>query len=338
MHFVQTRIATIDVYGVFFIMLMFYFMYRYYTLNFYMDGFKATLKPLAWCGVIFGLGVASKWISLYAGAGLAVILFITLYERYREYARERKQLAANLNKELGMNSPESLQITTKFPRYTIWTLAWCLLWFVFIPFVIYIASYIPFMMVDGPGHGLRDVFTYQKNMYNYHSQLVAVHPFASTWIEWPLMIQPMWYYGGQDLLAGQTSRIIAFGNPAVWWLGIISMIAAMLIGMWKRDRRMIFLMIVLGSVYLPWVLVTRLTFIYHFFAVVPFMILCTTYLISYLKEQSAYKYKRWVHVGMYTYLTIVVVLFAMFYPVLSGAVVDHEYTRTFLKWFGQWPI
>lgn len=38
MHFTQTRIATIDVYGVFFILLMYYFMYRYYTMNFFTDG------------------------------------------------------------------------------------------------------------------------------------------------------------------------------------------------------------------------------------------------------------------------------------------------------------
>ena len=75
MHFTQTRIATIDVYGVFFIILMYYFMYDYYCMNFFDDGLKATLKPLAIAGLFFGLGAASKWICIYAGGGLAVILF-----------------------------------------------------------------------------------------------------------------------------------------------------------------------------------------------------------------------------------------------------------------------
>lgn len=87
MHFTQTRIATIDVYGVFFILLMYYFMYRYYTMNFFTDGLFATLKPLAWAGVFFGLGVACKWIGIYAGAGLAVIFFTSLTQRYMEYRR-----------------------------------------------------------------------------------------------------------------------------------------------------------------------------------------------------------------------------------------------------------
>ena len=32
-----------------------------------------------------GLGIASKWTGIYAGAGLAVLFFITLYKRYSEY-------------------------------------------------------------------------------------------------------------------------------------------------------------------------------------------------------------------------------------------------------------
>lgn len=73
MHFTQTRIATIDVYGVFFILLMYYYMYQYYRMNFFSDGLQKTLRPLALAGIFFGLGAASKWICFYAGAGLAVI-------------------------------------------------------------------------------------------------------------------------------------------------------------------------------------------------------------------------------------------------------------------------
>ena len=75
MHFTQTRIATIDVYGVFFILLMFFFMYEYVRQDFYTAPLMDKLKPLALSGVAFGLGCASKWIGCYAGAGLAVVLF-----------------------------------------------------------------------------------------------------------------------------------------------------------------------------------------------------------------------------------------------------------------------
>ena len=53
MHFVQTRIATIDTYAVFFILLMYLFMYLFVT--------EGRLRDLALCGISFGLGAASKW-------------------------------------------------------------------------------------------------------------------------------------------------------------------------------------------------------------------------------------------------------------------------------------
>ena len=80
MHFVQTRIATIDSYSVFFILMMYGFMYLYYERSFHRQSLRQTLWPLMLCGVSFGLGAATKWICLYAGAGLA-ILFLDVYKR-----------------------------------------------------------------------------------------------------------------------------------------------------------------------------------------------------------------------------------------------------------------
>ena len=68
MHFVQTRIATIDTYAVFFILLMYLFMWRFVS--------SGKWRYLALSGIFFGLGAASKWTCIYAGAGLAVIWLI----------------------------------------------------------------------------------------------------------------------------------------------------------------------------------------------------------------------------------------------------------------------
>ena len=76
MHFVQTRIATIDTYGVFFILLMYWFLYIWLEEE----------KPwaLALSGVFFGLGAASKWICLYAGAGLGLLWLLHWLRRFAE--------------------------------------------------------------------------------------------------------------------------------------------------------------------------------------------------------------------------------------------------------------
>ena len=63
MHLTQTRIATIDSFATLFILLMYLFLYRYFT--------EGRLRHLAACGVTFGIGAATKWTCLYAGAASA---------------------------------------------------------------------------------------------------------------------------------------------------------------------------------------------------------------------------------------------------------------------------
>ena len=85
MHFVQTRIATIDTYGVFFIILMYLFMYLYISES--RDG-EEKLLYLFLSGLCFGIGAACKWTCLYAGAGLAVIWAIFRISRRKWEKRE----------------------------------------------------------------------------------------------------------------------------------------------------------------------------------------------------------------------------------------------------------
>jgi len=323
MHFTQTRIATIDVYGVFFIILMYYFMYQYYCLNFYQVKLSRTFVPLFFSGVFFGMGAASKWNVLYAAVGLALILFAVLARRFIEC----------LGGDHGQEPGEPGASPALFCSCTVKTLLFCVVAFIIVPGMIYVLSYIPFMRVPGPGHGLFDVVTYQKHMYTYHSQLEATHPFSSPWWQWPIMLKPIWYYGGQRFLAGDNiSSIVAMGNPAVWWPGIFAVAAGLIVGIVRRSRVVFFLFAGLASVYVPWIIAPRkLTFIYHFFPAVPFIILFITFILKILKE----RFSR-MRFCVYGYLAIVLILFAMFYPVLSGAVVSKSYAALFLRWFKSW--
>lgn len=333
MHFAQTRIATIDVYGVFFIILMFYYMYRYVNLNFLVDGLKKTLVPLFLSGLFFGLGAASKWISIYGGAGLALIYFIHLGGRYKEYIAAKRKLRQQMDGSVS-EDPMRDRIVRTFPKNLMLTLLWSIVFFIAIPLIIYVLAYIPYFMVPDKHHGLADLIEAQKYMYNYHKNLVATHPYASPWWQWPIMLKPIWYFQGEDLPDGLISSIVSMGNPAVWWIGVGAVLFAAVIGFLRKERLVLFLLIALASEYLPWVLVPRLTFIYHFFASVPFIILLTTYILKDIREQVRNVRRYWMFV--YSYLAVVFLLFAMFYPILSGAFVSKEYAAYFLKWFPVW--
>jgi dolichyl-phosphate-mannose--protein O-mannosyl transferase len=302
-------------------------------MNFFKTRLKETLVPLLFCGIFFGLALACKWIALYGGLGLAVIFFTSLGQRACEYIKARRILTTRKAEVPKQQHRQSKAVTDSFFPNTVLTLLWCILVFVLIPAVIYALSYIPFLMVPGPGHGLSNVLTYQEHMYNYHSKLQATHPFSSAWWQWPIIYKPVWCYGSTEALGpGNISSIVIMGNPAVWWIGIPAVAATAAIALHKKENRMYVVLVGVASQYLPWALSPRkLQFIYHFFATVPFMVLCITYVLMNLsKKIPKFKYV------IYVYLAIVLALVIMFYPVLSGAVVSKSFVAVYLRWFKSW--
>lgn len=335
MHFAQTRIATIDVYAVFFILLMFYGMNRYVNMSFHKQSLGKTLVPLFWAGLFFGIGISTKWIVLYGGAGLAVMLFLSLHARYREYAAAKRRLKAASEDELPEHHELYRRIEQGFWRKTIITLGACCIFFILIPALVYTVSYIPALAATEGGFQLGNLIQAQKDMFDYHSRLVGSHPFASPWWEWPLMKRPVWFYSAQGeaggLAAGMVSSIVTMGNPLIWWAGIIAMAAAFWLTLKRKEYGRYVIWIAFLSQYVPWMLVTRETFLYHYFAMVPFVIVAIVYVTSIAEQKwPQFRYVR------YALVSIAVLLFVMFYPVLSGMEVNSGYVEHILRWFPSW--
>ncbi|MEL7609829.1 MAG: phospholipid carrier-dependent glycosyltransferase [Bacillota bacterium] len=317
MHFAQTRLATIDVYAVFFILLMFYFMYRYYTMSFLKHSLGATLKPLFFAGLFFALGAATKWIDIYAGGGLAVILFTSLAQRYREYRALGKERMPEYYKKLAA------------------TLACCAGFFIVIPIAVYLASYLPYVLSE-KHYDLAGIWGVQKFMYNYHSTLEATHPFQSSWWQWPFTIRPIWYYWSGISETGLASSISSFGNPAVWWVSTIGL-GVLTVKLLRRELRVnrgLFVILVgVCANFLPWVLVSRCTFIYHFFATVPFIIFGAVWLLWQFELRMPHLV--WLRRVKWIWMALCLVLFIVFYPALSGMEVPAKYLAA-LEWMPTW--
>ncbi|MNN79052.1 hypothetical protein D3C81_1956630 [compost metagenome] len=99
----------------------------------------------------------------------------------------------------------------------------------------------------------------------------------------------------------------------------------------RKEKSLYMLWIAFFSQYVPWMLVPRETFLYHYFAMVPFMILAIVYVMKLLdsKVPGAAKIR-------YAYVALAAVLFIMFYPVLSGMQVSADYVNIVLRWFPSW--
>lgn len=349
MHFVQTRLATIDVYVTFFVLLMYFFMYCYCQKSFYDTPLSRTFLPLGACGVCMGLGIACKWTGIYAGMGLALLFFATLLRRYREY------LYAKADPWGSTDGISHERILLDFLPHTVKTLVFCLLFFVAVPALIYLLSYLPFVSHTGEGLFARMLHN-QSDMYRYHSGLDATHPYSSPWYQWPVMERPIWYYSsvvsGSYGNGGLREGISAFGNPLVWWPGIPAALYTLWLATKKKDRTAAFLLTGYLAQYLPWFFVSRITFIYHYFPSVPFVALMIVHSLLRIngrpeKEFHERSLSRRTGKELPTreflpaavlYGASVILLFLLFYPVLSGQAVDSSYVDRWLRWFDSWVL
>lgn len=320
MHYVQTRICTIDTYSVLFIIMMYLFIYRYMAQD-YDTPLRKTLPPLILSGLSFGLGAAAKWTSVYAGAGLLILYIVHLVRRYRHCKAKGG----------------------KFSGFLIGTLAVSALSYLIVPFIIYYLSYIPYGNAYGYGSGLSSVFKSgywemfignQKHMFTYHSGLDSEHPYSSTWYMWLVNARPILYF--RAYLENDTKSLFAaFNNPVVSWGGLLAIISVIISFVKKRcDSRALMIAVGYLSQLVPWIIISRIAFSYHYFTCTVFLVLALCYVLNNIWDREYGKYKP----AVYGFTGAVVVVFIMFYPVLSGMVVSNQYASTFLRWFPSWPV
>ena len=319
MRFVQTRIGTIDTFSVLFILLSFFFMYRYITTD-PAAPFKKSLLSLALSGLFFGLSFSIKWTGFYAGAGLLVLYIIRLVQLGLYYSSTRKY---------------------GFIDYLLKTLLFSVLFFVVVPAVIYYLTYIPYGLARGMSISegmLWDpdyfaiIWSNQLSMFNYHSKLVAEHPFSSYWWQWVLNIRPILYES--KVLDNTRATFGSFGNPVIWWGGMVAMIIMAVRVFTHRDGKALFILIGYLSQLLPWVAVSRIVFIYHYFPSSLFIILALAHLFNTIVEQRDSVGKSVV----YGYTALAGIIFIIFYPMLSGFYLPGWYYKDILKWFVTWPF
>jgi len=329
MHFVQSRIAVIDVYVVTFIILMYYFMYQYYKTSFYDTKLGKTWIMLLGAGISMGLGIACKWTGCYAAVGLAVIFFIIVYKRRKEYKYALQDREGETN---GIKHSYIIEVYKPYLRKTI---LFCCVVFILIPLIIYTISYAPFRLQDNPDAGIIErIVENQKDMFNFHSTLKLENGHSSKWYSWPVIWKPI-YYSSTILSSTQRQGINAMGNPLIWWVGIPAFIYVVINIFKKKEKKALFIAISYLSQYLPWIFISRMTFIYHYFASTPFVVIMIVYMFKDWLEEEENKRKKAYLIG---YVVLTVILFIMFYPVLSGQTVSAEYVKNWLSWLSQWNL
>ena len=315
MHFVQTRIGTVDSFLVLFCLTSFLFFIKYLQQPIE-EKIKKKMIPLLLSGIFWGMAISVKWTAAFWGLGMGII-YITKF----------------------------IIDTIKTKKFDIKLILWSILSFIIIPMSIYIASYIPIMnnknatvyyQEDNNSkgktiyiHNIETFFQYQKAMYKYHSELTAEHPYSSPWYDWPTMKKPMWFYIGrfQDDSVG---TIACMGNPAIWWIGIVTTAFTLIYTLIKRDKKGAILIAMIAATWLTYAKIGRIMYIYHYFITLPFVMLTIIFTISKLA-----KWKKQLDYIMPALTLIFLCNFIYFYPIYSGKPVNIDYIKK-TEWQETW--
>lgn len=288
MHYTQTRIGTLDAFLVFFILMMYAFMAFYTRCR----SPRARKICLLISGLSMGLAIGTKWSGCYAALGLAIFYFADLI---RDWLKKEPALRhQRLNECL-----------------------WCILCFILIPVTIYLIAYIPYVRCMAGERGfLETVLTHQQTMLGYHTGSAThfVHPYSSKWWTWFLALKPVFYY---YQAVPKTIYLYGTGNPLIWGIGLLGCLYTLFKVFSDHDQNARLIAIGYFSQLIPWFLITRDTFLYHYFPMVPFLILGLGYLLknAFRNSQGKKWRKRW----CLTFLILVILCFVLAFPFLYGS-------------------
>lgn len=259
---------------------------------------KEKHTQLFYSGLFFGLAAAVKWAAIFTSIGYILLLCYLIVTRHVVIQRF------------------TLKKVVLYGLFSYGIIAG----------IVYLMTFPQMYQNTG---GLQQVIDYNLNMYHYHATLVQTHPYSSPWWSWPLDIKPMGYY--KQYNDEMLSTISAFGNPAIFWVGIIAIAYLLVRFINKQTLEIALIVFAFVGLYLPYIFIGRLMFIYHFYYAVPFLMLAIVAMFKDMMEK--YTFMKYVYIA---YLTTVVGLFMAFYPVLSGYSIEQSYVDNWLRWFHAW--
>jgi dolichyl-phosphate-mannose-protein mannosyltransferase len=193
------------------------------------------------------------------------------------------------------------------------------LWFFILPPIIYVASYFQMFLT---GHDLGTFWGMQQQMWWYHTQLVADHPYTSKWWTWPFLIRPIYLYTSEEI-NNMVARIYAFGNPFVFWFGLASVATSLIYSFVEKNKKLGLIIFAYLIFFVPWAMSPRIMFLYHYLPSIPFMCIGVGYVLR--RNPWLIKY----------FFGVTVIAFIYFYPHFAGLQVPLWLDQSYY-WVSSW--
>lgn len=241
MHFTQTRVGTVDSHLCLFTILSYLFMLRFINKK------EDKTLHLFLSGLCFGCAVSVKWSGMFGGIGLAILFFSNL--------KKLKKIWPWIFKGL--------------------------LFFVFVPLVIYLTSYLAFSKTT-KAETIQDVYEQGVHLFEYHSNEKTPHESASPWFTWPISLVGFPFYSSED----GSKTIGLFGNYVLCYISVVALFITVFFAIKKRDKISIWILIAYLSLLLPYAFISRPMFLYHYLSASVFAILAVVNMIKNFPESK----------------------------------------------------
>lgn len=177
------------------------------------------------------------------------------------------------------------------------------------------------------------VYSWHKLALSSHTRKNLSHSDSSKWYTWPLMYKPVWmHFKVIDNTNKKATCIVALGNPVIWWLATLAVLFQLCLLKYKKDKITFFLLSSYLISFLPYALIKRPMFLYHYL---------TTYFFSLIILEhtfvSLYKEKGFMK-PIIEFLSVVIVLvFFYLYPFVNAYPVSYSQYQHRL-WLESWKF
>lgn len=339
---VMSRVALLDVFLAFFILLGFWFVL--FDHRQHMARLERALAgvgeapwwgPMRWnrpwlvaAGISLGAATAVKWSGLYVVAGVGIYVVVT-------DAMARRRL------EVGMWPVDAVrQGVVSF------------LALVPTAFVVYLSSWTGWLLstngymrqsaVAAPATGLwswvplplQSLWNYHEAMYRFNVGLSTPHSYQSPAWQWPLQVRPtsMWWQQSGDTV----EAISSIANPLIWWGGVAATV--FLLYLFVRTRRAAYAFVLTGvaATYVPWLLYpTRTIFQFYTIAILPFLVIAIALAARRIVAASTPERRTAGIRVVWVFVIVATVLSAFWYPVQTAMPVPYEFWRLH-NWLPTW--
>ncbi len=234
------------------------------------------------------------------------------------------------------------------------------LWnFAIIPVVTYSLFWIPHLRMNPDEAGFWQA---QHDILTFHEKIgdgPKVHPYCSKWFSWLLMWRPVAYFyqTARDAmeqvpayppLPNGVAKVVydvhAMGNPFLWWLSTAAILLLLLLLIqrcqegigWKFPPTpytwiALYLVLTWLANVLPWVKVTRCTFLYHYMGASVFSGLALAWLVDYWMQSNKAHYRS----ASITTIVLILLAFVFWLPIYLGlpiSVQDYQLRMWFRSW------